>query len=168
MTVRTAELLMAIFTVLISIALMIKSAQNVIGWVPGRGPGAGAWPFALSAILFLASLATLVRWFLRATPESRSLEEYIDREAIYLVAITLGALIFLVGATQIIGLYFSLMLFMLFYVKVVGGHGWTVTLSLVVGTPLFIFGLFEYLLTIPLPKGLSEPLFYPIYAIIYG
>ena len=69
MTVRTAELLMAILTVVISIALMVKSADNIIGWVEGRGPGAGAWPFWLAVIMLLASLATLVRWFLRATPE---------------------------------------------------------------------------------------------------
>lgn len=167
MTVRTAELLMAILTVVMSAALMVKSTENVIGWVEGRGPGAGAWPFALSVLLLLASLATLVRWFLRATPESRSTDEFIPREAIYIVAVTLGALIVLLGMTQVIGLYFALMLFLLFYLKVVGGHTWGVTLGLVIGTPVFIFGLFEYALTIPLPKGISEPLFYPIYALMY-
>jgi len=167
MTVRTAELAMAIVTILMSIALMVKAADNRIDWVQGRGPGAGAWPFWLSAVLLLASIATLVRWFLRATPESRNSEPYIDREALYLVGITVGALLFLLGATHIIGIYFSLMIFLLFYLKVIGGHSWTLTLSLVVGTPVFIFALFEYALTIPLPKALSEPLFYPIYGLIY-
>lgn len=168
MTVRTAELLMAIATVLISIALMVKAAENRIDWVPGRGPGAGAWPFALSAILLLASLATLVRWFLRITPESRSTEPYIDPEALYLVGVTLAALIFLLGATHVIGIYFSLMLFLLFYIKVVGGHGWLATLALMFGIPVFVFGLFEVALSIPLPKAYSEPLFYPIYRVVYG
>ncbi len=167
MTVRTAELAMAIVTILMSIALMVKAADNRIDWVQGRGPGAGAWPFWLSAILLLASIATLVRWFLRATPESRNTEPYIDREALYLVGVTVGALLFLLGMTHIIGIYFSLMIFLLFYLKVVGGHSWTLTLALVVGTPVFIFTLFEYALTIPLPKALSEPLFYPIYGLIY-
>ena len=167
MTVRTAELLMAIATILISIALMVKAAENRIDWVQGRGPGAGAWPFWLSALLLLSSIATLVRWFLRITPESRSNEPYIDPEALFLVGITLAALIFLLAATHVIGIYFSLMIFMLFYLKVVGRHGWGVTLGLVFGTPVFIFMLFEYALTIPLPKALSEPLFYPIYGLIY-
>ena len=34
-------------------------------------------------------------------------------------------------------------------------------------TPVFIFCLFDWALTIPLPKGISEPLFYPIYDLIY-
>lgn len=167
MTVRTAELLMAIVTVVISIALMIKSADNNIGWVQGRGPGAGAWPFWLSGLLLLASLTTLVRWFLRATPESRSTEPYIDPEAMQLVGITAAGLVVLLLAIHGIGMYLALMLFMLFYLKVMGGHTWTLTISMVIGTPVFIFMLFEYALTIPLPKGISQPLFYPIYQLIY-
>ena len=49
MTVRTAELLMGVITLIISIALMIKSAQLSIGWIPERGPGSGMWPFWLSS-----------------------------------------------------------------------------------------------------------------------
>ncbi len=167
MTVRTAELLMAIATIAISIGLMVKSADNNIGWVQGRGPGAGAWPFWLSAILLASSIATLVRWFMRATPESRNLEPYIDREALYLVGITAAALVILLLATHVIGLYLALMAFLFFYVKIVGGHTWTVTGGVVIGMPVFIFGLFEWALTIPLPKGISQPLFIPIYRLIY-
>lgn len=158
---------MAIVTVVISIALMMKSADNNIGWVLGRGPGAGAWPFWLSAILLLASLLTLLRWFLRATPESRNTEPYIDPEARYIVGITAAGLVLLLLAIHGIGMYLALMLFMLFYLKFMGGHTWTLTVSMVIGTPVFIFMLFEYALTIPLPKGISQPLFYPIYQLIY-
>jgi putative tricarboxylic transport membrane protein len=63
MTVRTAELLMAIALSLLSLAFMVKSAELNIGWVPGRGPGAGAWPFWLSVGMLAASLATVFRWF---------------------------------------------------------------------------------------------------------
>ena len=89
MTVRTAELLMGILTALASIGLMVKSAELNIGWIEGRGPGSGAWPFWLSLGMLLASLATLVRWFLRATPESRSTEPYMTKDT----AIAVGNLI---------------------------------------------------------------------------
>jgi putative tricarboxylic transport membrane protein len=137
MTVRTAELLMAIATILISLAIMWKSTELSIGWVPRKGPGSGAWPFWLSTGMLLASIATLVRWFLRMTPESRSEETYISRTAAYVVGVSVGALLFLLIATHI------------------------------VGVPVFIFCLFEWALTIPLPKAVSEPLFYPIYDLIY-
>ena len=168
MTVRTAELLMAIATVLASAALMLKAADNNIGWVAGRGPGAGAWPFWLAAIMLLASLATLWRWYRGVTPESRNLEAYIDRDTLPLIGVTVGALLFLLGATHVIGLYGALILFLLFYFKGVGRHGWGVSIALTIGIPVFVFALFEWALTIPLPKGYSEPLFYPIYALMYG
>jgi hypothetical protein len=158
---------MAIVTIVISIGLMVKSADNNITWVQGRGPGAGAWPFWLSAILLLSSIATLVRWFMRATPESRNTEPYIDREALYIVGVTAVALVVLLLATHLIGLYLALMAFLFFYVKIVGGHRWPTTIGVVIGMPVFIFGLFEWALTIPLPKGISQPLFIPIYRLIY-
>lgn len=167
MTVRTAEFLMAVVTVLAAIALMVKSAQNNIGWVPGRGPGAGAWPFWLAALMLLASIATLWRWFRGITPESRNTEQFIDRDTLFIVGVTLGSLIVLLALTHIIGLYLSLMLFLLFYLKIVGHHSWRLTIALTIGIPVFVFGLFEWALTIPLPKAMSEPLFYPIYDLMY-
>ena len=41
MTVRTAELVMAIVTILCSIGLMVKSAELNIGWIEGSRPGLG-------------------------------------------------------------------------------------------------------------------------------
>ncbi|MDX1422947.1 MAG: tripartite tricarboxylate transporter TctB family protein [Kiloniellales bacterium] len=167
MTVRTAELLMAIATILISLAIMWKSTELSIGWVPRKGPGSGAWPFWLSTGMLLASIATLVRWFLRMTPESRSEETYISRTAAYVVGVSVGALLFLLIATHIVGIYIALLLFLFFYLRFVGRHGWLTTLSITIGVPVFIFCLFEWALTIPLPKAVSEPLFYPIYDLIY-
>ena len=35
-------------------------------------------------------------------------------------------------------------------------------------TPILTFLFFEWLLKIPLPQGISEPLFYPVYDVMYG
>ena len=90
MTVRTAELLMGIATLLLSLGLMwnIYSDGLRIDWVDGRGPGAGVWPFWLSLGMALASVATLVRWYQGKTPESRSLEPYIAQETLFLVTVS--------------------------------------------------------------------------------
>ena len=168
MTVRTAELLMAIFTIVISILLMVKAADNRIGWVVGRGPGAGAWPFWLATVMLLASIATLVRWFQGKTPESRNYEAFLDRDTVSIVGITVAALIALLGLTHFIGLYASLVLFLLFYLKIVGRHHWPAVIMLVGGIPLFVFALFEAGLQIPLPKAWSEEWFYPVYDVMYS
>ncbi|MEM8775422.1 MAG: tripartite tricarboxylate transporter TctB family protein [Pseudomonadota bacterium] len=156
MTVRTAELLMGLATLLLSLGLMwnVWSDGLRIGWVEGRGPGAGMWPFWLSGGMALASLATIVRWFLGKTPESRSTEPYVARETLFLVVVSAAALLTLLILMNIVGTYIALMLFMLFYVRYLGGHSWAMTSAFVIGTPIFVYLLFEVALTKYLPKGL--------------
>lgn len=155
MTVRTAELLMGIATLLISLGFMwnVYSDGLRIGWVEGRGPGAGMWPFWLSLLMALASFATIVRWFQGKTPESRSLEPYIASETMFLVIISALSILVLLILMTIIGTYLSLMLFMLFYVRFLGKHSWGTTMGFVIGTPIFVYLLFEVALTKYLPKG---------------
>lgn len=154
MSMRTAEGLMALAMLLLSIALMVKAAELNIGWVQGQGPGAGLWPFWLSALMAVAALSTCVRWILRLTPESRSDEPYIDADTVVLVLITALALTAMIGLIQVIGMYFSFMLFVLFYLKVVGRHTWSETAVFLMAVPTFIYLLFEVALTKYLPKGL--------------
>ncbi len=168
MTVRTAELLIAILLALCSIGLMIKSAELRIDWVPERGPGSGAWPFWLSTGMLLACLATIVRWFRKVTPESTNLDLFMTRETVLLVGISAGSIVFLLVVTHLLGIYVALFLFLLFYLKFVGRHSWLVTVTMMIVVPIFIFCLFEWALKIPLPKSISEPLFYPIYDLMYS
>jgi hypothetical protein len=167
MAVRTAELVAAVVLVLVSVALMIKSAEHNIGWVKGAGPGAGAWPFWLSTGMLLTSLWTILRWFRKVTPESRNDEPFISWDSRKVVAPALIGLIALLIGTQIIGIYFSVMLFMLFFVRLLGRHGWPTTIGLMIGAPVGLFMFFEWALKVSLPKGYSEPLFYPIYDLMY-
>lgn len=167
MSVRTTELLMAIALALASIGLMVKASENFILWVPGRGPGAGAWPFWLSAAMLLTCLWTIVRWFRGTTEESRNTEPFMSRQAVYVVGTAVAALTALLIGTHFIGIYFSLIIFLFFFVKIFGGNRWPSSIAISILTPIIIFFFFEWALRIPLPKGYSEPLFYPLYAIIY-
>ena len=168
MTVRNAELLMALIMGLASIGLMFKSAELNIGWVPHRGPGAGAWPFWLSAGMLVCCIATTIRWFLKITPESRNLDMFMSRDTVQIVGLSAGAIVFLLVATHIIGIYLGLVFFLLFYLKYLGRHSWGLTIALMIGIPIFVFGLFEWALTIPLPKAITEEWFYPIYDLMYS
>ena len=168
MTVRTAELLASIICALCSIGLMLKSSELNIGWIDGRGPGSGAWPFWLSAGMLGASLLTMLRWFIRATPESRSTETFITRDRLMVVGISAGSILFLLVATHLVGLYVALVLFLLFYLRFVGRHSWLLTVILMIGIPVFVFCLFEWALKIPLPKSITEPMFYQIYDLMYS
>ena len=168
MTVRTSDLVMSILLALVSIGFMIKSAELNIGWIEGRGPGAGAWPFWLSAGMLLASLVTLYRWLRSATAESRNTDLFMTRDTVLVVGTSAGAILMLLIATHLIGIYGALVLFLLLYIRFVGRHSWIVTILLTIGIPIFVFCLFEWALKIPLPKSISEPLFYPIYELMYS
>ena len=61
---RVAELVMAIAMAVFSLLLMWKSTELPIGWIPGEGPGGGAFPFWLSAAMLLCCIAIIVRWVL--------------------------------------------------------------------------------------------------------
>ena len=169
MTTRSAELLLAVIMGLLSIFFMWKSAELEIGWIPDRGPGGGAWPFWLSAIMLGCCVLNVFRWWRRVTPESRSEAEFMDRDTRRINFITVGSLVALLVLTHIIGIYFAICLFLLFYIRFVGRHSWLLTGLLAVGTPVFLFFFFEAMLKIILPKGLSvfEPIYYPLYQIIY-
>ena len=168
MTVRTAELVMALLTALCSVGLMIKSAELNIGWVDERGPGSGMWPFWLSFGMLLASIVTLIRWYFRITPESRSQEPYISADTAIVVGVSAGTLFLLLAATHFVGIYLAMVLFLFIYLKYIGRHSWLLSVVLMIAIPVFVFCLFEWALKIPLPKAFTEPLFYPIYDLMYS
>jgi hypothetical protein len=59
----------------------------------------------------------------------------------------------------------SVPLFLIYYIRFLGKHSWTIAGSLAVGTPIFTFFFFEIALKISLPKGYTEPAFYPLFDI---
>ncbi|MDH3475793.1 MAG: tripartite tricarboxylate transporter TctB family protein [Rhodospirillales bacterium] len=159
---------MAVALIVASIGLMYKSTDGLsIGWVRGAGPGSGAWPFWISTIMLLSAVAILARAWKRVTPASKSEEPFMDWFTVRIIGITVLALALLLVGTHFVGLYVSLIAFLFFYIKVVGRHSLLTSLALALAIPIVVFFFFEYLLVIPLPKGITEPLFYPIYDLMY-
>ncbi len=155
MSTRTAELLMGFGMLLFSLSLMwsIYAVCLNIGWVEGRGPGSGVWPFWLSLGMALTSVWTLVRWFQGTTAESQNETPYIDQERLGLVVTAFGTLTVMIFMVEIVGTYISAALFIGFYVRAVGKHSWRVTSGLMIGSVIFIYVLFEWQLAKYLPKG---------------
>jgi len=69
---RRAELAMAVVLGLFSLYLMYLSQipPLEIGWVPKKGPGAGAFPFWLSLGMLISCIAIFVRGLRGRTPQS--------------------------------------------------------------------------------------------------
>lgn len=165
---RKAEFVMAAVLGIFSLYLMWKSAELPVGWIPEEGPGGGAWPFWLSAVMAICCVLILVNWFRRTSPPSQSEEVFMDRGTMIAVGLVAGSLIATVALFYVIGVYGALPLFMIFYVRFLGRHSWSATAAMAVITPIATFFFFDIALKITLPKGLpivEETIFYPLYKI---
>ena len=71
----------------------------------------------------------------------------------------------MIGLIHIIGVYGAIPLYLVFYLRFMGRHSWLTTGSLALAIPVVSFFFFEIALRKTLPKGFTEPLFYPLYDI---
>lgn len=160
---RRAEFIAGIVLAALSIYLMWKSTELEIGWVPDEGPGGGFWPFWLSAIMLASCIWTLVNWFRRATPAANSDDPFMDSYAIKQFVLVGGGVLGMVGAVYVVGMHLAVGLFFIYYIRFLGHHSWTVTLSIAGLSPVIIFLFFDVALRKFLPVGLMEPLYLPLY-----
>jgi hypothetical protein len=166
-TVKKAEITVAVILALSSLALMIKSMENRITWNAEENMGAGFLPFYLSLGMLICCVLVIINFFLKRTPQSKDETPFIDPEAFKFVSVTLISLIVLVFAIGYLGIYFSLIFFLAFYLRYFSDKGVLFITLFSLITPVLTFLFFEWLLKIPLPQGISEPLFYPVYDFMY-
>ena len=160
---KKTDLIFSGVFVFFSIYLMIKSLELPIGWIAGQGPGGGAFPFWLSLGMLIVSILIFVRNLLKLSPEGRSTEVFMDSHAQWIFMVVMVSLGAMIGLIHIIGVYFSVPLFMGFYMRYLGRHPWKTVLGVSIATPVLTFLLFEKLLLILLPKGYTDPLFFIFY-----
>ena len=144
---------------------MWKCAELPVGWIPDEGPGGGAFPFWLAAGMLVCTIAIAVRWYRRTSPPSQSDEPFMDERAFKLFLFGAGSLTAMIGLIHVIGVYGSVPLFLLVYMRFMGRHRWLVAVPIAAVTPVVMFFFFEIALNITLPKGYTEPWFYPLYDI---
>ncbi|MEL6620920.1 MAG: tripartite tricarboxylate transporter TctB family protein [Pseudomonadota bacterium] len=158
-----ADRIIAVGIMVLSAYFMWHAVDLPIGWnAMTGGPGGGAFPFWLSAMMMLAAGGIFLRSFQRADPDEGA--PFFDHVMLPSVLKVTAALVITVGLIPFVGAYVALPVFVFWYIKIYGRHGWTVTLALTLGLPVFLFFFFEATLKILLPKGMTEPLFFPLYA----
>ncbi|HEU0221593.1 MAG TPA: tripartite tricarboxylate transporter TctB family protein [Paracoccaceae bacterium] len=174
---RRAELGMALLLGLLSLYVMWKSGEPPswnteaerfanIGFAPGAGMGSGTWPFWLAAGMFLCCVWTVVNWFRRATPPSRSAEPFLDNYARRMLVTVGGGLVVFLLLIGPIGFYGGIFVFLLYYIHFLGRHSLVVSLAVAVAIPVMSFFFFDVAMRVVLPKGyLLEDFFVPLYDI---
>ena len=162
---RRAEVLVAGTLAAFSIYVMALASDLPIGWVAGEGPGGGAFPFWVGALMLICCLAVIGRALLTTPTTAPTTRPFVDRHSIGPLALTTLLVTAMIGLSHVIGMFAAVGLFLLAYLRLLGRRSWALSVSLAVLAPIFIFFFFEVALKIFLPKGISEPLFYPLYAI---
>ena len=69
------------------------------------------------------------------------------------------------GVFFILGAYGAMIAFLLYYIRFLGKHSWTKSVSISLSVPVVCFFFFDIAMRIVLPKGYLEPLFIPLYDI---
>lgn len=162
---RRAEVVTAVLMAAFSIYLMLKSAELPVGWIEDEGPGGGAFPFWLSAIMLISSIWIIVNWVRRTSPPSQSTDTFMDPYAVKMFCLAGGGVTAMIGLVHVVGMYGAVPIFMLYYLRFLGRHSWKTTLAVSLGTPIAAFFFFDITLRIILPKGYLEPWFLPLYKI---
>ncbi|MGJ3258514.1 MAG: tripartite tricarboxylate transporter TctB family protein [Rhodospirillales bacterium] len=160
---RRAEIITAGLMALLSIYLMYKSTELDIGYVRGEGPGGGFWPFWLSAGMLGTCIWIAINWYLKKSPPSQSTEEYLDSYGFRMLLLVGGGVTGFIALCHILGFYGAILVFLIYYIRFLGRHGWPATLAIATITPVVTFLFFDIAMRIVLPKGYLEPLFLPLY-----
>ncbi len=166
---RLAEIIMAGVLAVFSIYLMWKSTELNIGYVLDEGPGGGAWPFWLSAIMLICTGFIAYNGIKRRSPPSQSEEPMLDRYGRKMLLQVGGGILGFIALIDIISMYGAMFVFLIYYLGFLGRHSLRLTLTISILTPIIFFFFFEALMRITLPKGLPflEPVFNFMNNIIY-
>ena len=147
---RTVDLATASILMLLGGVVVFDSLRIGIGWGTD-GPRAGFFPFWLGAILILASVAIGVQAWRRATDKP-----FVTRVQLGPVLKVLWPATLMVVLITPLGLYVAAALYLGFYMRWVGRHGWLAVVLCSIGVPLVTFVVFELWFLVPMPKGPLE------------
>jgi len=167
--VRRTEIITAGVLALFSLYLMWKSTELEVGYISGEGPGGGAWPFWLSGVMLACTGFIALRGIRGQSAPSRSEEPLLDRYGKRMLLMVGGGIFGFIALIDILSMYGAMFVFLIYYLKFLGRHGWRLTMAFAIVVPVTFFFFFEALMRITLPKGLPflEPVFNFMNEIIY-
>jgi hypothetical protein len=147
---RAADITTASVLLLLGGLVLADAVRLGIGWGTD-GPKSGFFPFWLAVVLIGACAAILVR----AAGRSPRVP-FVSRERLAPVLMVLWPAAAMVSLTQFVGLYVAAALYLGFYMRWVGRHGWVAVILCAIGVPLVAFVVFEIWFLVPMPKGPLE------------
>jgi len=147
---RAADIVTASVLLLLGGLVGADAIRLGIGWGTD-GPRSGFFPFWLAIVLVVCCVVVIGQAARRDTREP-----FVTRERLRLVLKVLWPATAMVVLTHVLGLYVTAGLYLGFYMRWVGGHGWRAVLALSIAVPVVTFLIFELWFLVPMPKGPLE------------
>ncbi len=154
-SVRTAEIIVAIFLLSLGSLVMYDSVRLGFRWA-ADGPEAGYFPFYIAVLICIASLGTLGQvLFGKARGEHKV---FVEWEQLKLVMSVLVPAAFFVFGIQMIGIYVASVAYIAFFMVWLGKYNWIKSVLLGTAVSACTFMMFEVWFKVPLFKGAFNPL----------
>lgn len=160
---KKAEIYMAAFWAALSIAIMmeiqvIPGTKQPVGWERGVGPQAGWFPFYLAVLMLLCSLVVLVPKVIQAAREGLADKPFVSLDGVKAVLGAFGPMLVYVCTLPWLGFYLGSTLYLIYALRFVGKHSWTLSVVTAILFSAAIFTIFEKYLLLSLAKGFLEPI----------
>lgn len=152
-TVRTAEIAVALLIAAGALVVMVSNYQIGAGWAPD-GPEAGYFPIRIGALIFLSCL--IVLWHAWRT-DAR--ETFVTWQQVKQVGVILIPLTVYVALIAFLGIYVASAVFIAGFMVAIGKFAWWRAVLTGVVINAVLFWIFEMQFRVPLPKGPLEAAF---------
>lgn len=172
---RIAEILMALILAAVSLAIMYKAGERPdwsgearfanVGFGEDGAPRGGFWPFWTCAIIVVCSVWVFINALLRRSGPSQSTGPFIDAYGVAILLKVALPVFLMVLLIDYISIYFSMALFLFYYLIVLGRHGLILSLAMAVILPGWLYLFFDIAMSENMPKGvlaLEDGVYAPI------
>ena len=147
---RGVEIGVAISTAIFALIVIAGSIQAGIDWGI-EGPRAGFFPFYVGVAILIASGVNLFQ--ARGEPAESRFADWGQLRQVLSMAVPAAVYVVIIPW---IGIYFSSLLLIAFFMKRLGSYGWHLIAAIAAGVPLLTFLVFERWFLVALPKGPIE------------
>ena len=152
MTTKVADILVAIMLLCLGLVIGWDSFRLGSGWGM-EGPKAGFFPFVMAAIA-VAGCVVVIRQAMKGTSSVKGSTPFVPSGGMKPVLTVFIPACGMILLTEVIGLYVAAMIYLVGYIRIVGGYRWRTVLLISIPIPLIFYWLFEKLFLIPLPMGM--------------
>ena len=152
MSTKTADILVAAVILCLGLLVGVQSLQLGAGWGL-EGPKAGFFPF-LMAVLVVGGCLVIIRQAVKGTSSVKGSKPFVPKGGLKPVLTVLIPACGMVLLTEIIGLYIAAMIYLVAYIRFVGGFRWRTVLLASIPIPVICYWVFEKAFLIPMPMGM--------------